>query len=88
MPYSQTITELHLKQALTELVNDLSAQKYCHDGCLSISPSLTHLLRFEMEIKFKGEWLEVLGSGVMRQPILNSAGAKEKIGWAFGLGLD
>ena len=43
---------------------------------------------FELEIKFKGEWLEVLGSGVMKQQILNSAGVQDKIGWAFGLGLD
>ena len=43
---------------------------------------------YELEIKFQGEWLEVLGSGIMRQAILDNGGAHEKIGWAFGLGLD
>ncbi len=43
---------------------------------------------FEMEIKFQGEWLEVLGSGIMQQSILEKGGANEKVGWAFGLGLD
>lgn len=43
---------------------------------------------YEVEIKYKGEWLEVLGCGVVRQELLNQAGLPDKIGWAFGLGLE
>ena len=32
--------------------------------------------------------MEVLGSGIMRQPILENGGVTDRIGWAFGLGLD
>ena len=43
---------------------------------------------YELEIKFQGEWMEMLGSGIMRQPILENGGVTDRIGWAFGLGLD
>lgn len=42
----------------------------------------------ELEIFFNNEWLEVLGSGVVQQKILNQTGHGDKIGWAFGLGLE
>jgi len=54
---------------------------------------------WELEIFFQGKWLEVLGSGVVRQQIIKSAESEkgipcnnpeieEKVGWAFGLGLE
>ncbi|KAG6820357.1 hypothetical protein H0H93_001549 [Arthromyces matolae] len=51
---------------------------------------------FEVEVFFQGKWLEILGCGVVRQATLDTAGKKltalsgvsNKIGWAFGLGLE
>ena len=43
---------------------------------------------YELEIFFRGEWLEVLGCGVIEQDIVRNCGRGEQLGWAFGLGLE
>ncbi|EAU88535.1 phenylalanyl-tRNA synthetase [Coprinopsis cinerea okayama7 len=43
---------------------------------------------FEVEVFYQGKWLEILGSGVVVQATLDTAGVNNKIGWAFGLGLE
>ena len=43
---------------------------------------------FELEVFYEGEWLEVLGCGVIQKQIVSSAGRGNNPGWAFGLGLE
>jgi len=42
----------------------------------------------EIEVKFNGEWLEILGGGVIQDEILKNCNMQGKKGWAFGLGLE
>ncbi|CAI8010291.1 Phenylalanine--tRNA ligase, mitochondrial [Geodia barretti] len=83
---SVKLTELSLKQTLTELVGELfgpeTQMRWTPDYFPFTHPS------YQLEVEYGGEWLEVLGSGVMQQAILDGSGAGDKIGWAFGLGLD
>ncbi|KAF2130798.1 phenylalanyl-tRNA synthetase mitochondrial precursor [Dothidotthia symphoricarpi CBS 119687] len=43
---------------------------------------------WELEVFWQGDWLEVLGCGVVSQPILNNASMPHRVGWAFGIGLE
>jgi phenylalanyl-tRNA synthetase alpha chain len=43
---------------------------------------------WELEIFWQGDWLEVLGSGVVKQDIMAKASVPNQLGWAFGIGLE
>lgn len=43
---------------------------------------------WELEVLHDGDWIEVLGCGVVQHQLHAAAGTPSRLGWAFGLGLD
>jgi phenylalanyl-tRNA synthetase alpha chain len=74
-----------LKQTLEGLMDHLfgeTEKKWSEDYFPFTQPSL------ELEIMYEGEWLEVLGCGVVHEEVLEMADQGDRRGWAFGLGLE
>lgn len=78
------LAENGLKSALSGLVQYLFPNceyRFNSDYFPFTEPS------FEVEVKFEGKWLEILGCGVIHRTILKRLGINE-ICFAFGLGLE
>jgi len=80
------ILEVDLKNCLSGLAQHLFGQEIEYRWVDCYFP-FTHP-SWELEVYYQGDWLEVLGCGVMEQEILVKAGVQDKVGWAFGLGLE
>lgn len=76
-----------LKQTLEGLVDfifeDPDLQKRWRDDYFPFTePS------FELDVLYQGEWMEVLGCGVIHTGVLERCNLTQRRGWAFGLGLE
>jgi phenylalanyl-tRNA synthetase alpha chain len=88
----------HLKRSLEDMVVTIfNAAKSASDSETSNEPLKVRWVEayfpftspsWELEVFWQGDWLEVLGSGIVSQPILNNASVPNRVGWAFGLGLE
>ncbi|XP_065844755.1 phenylalanine--tRNA ligase, mitochondrial-like isoform X2 [Oscarella lobularis] len=84
MATSKTL-ENDLKRTLTGIVRALFGD--VKTRWIAATFPFTHP-SWELEIFFQGDWLELLGCGVLQQDIVRGAGALDQAGWAFGIGLD
>lgn len=88
----------HLKRSLEHLVIRIfTAARAATDGASDQEPLKIRWIEayfpftspsWELEVFWQGEWLELLGCGIVRQDFLISSEVPHRIGWAFGLGLE
>lgn len=43
---------------------------------------------WELEVFMEGTWMELLGCGIIEQRLLLDSGVIDRVGWAFGIGLE
>lgn len=82
----KTITPDDLKAVLVEIAQSIFGQQtefrfYDHTFPYT-DPS------FEMEANINGEWIEMLGCGMVRKSVLAEMGLTGYHGWAFGFGME
>ena len=92
----------HLKRSLERVVLDVFTQARRGLAANSASSAADEPLHvrwvetffpftspsWELEVHWRGDWLELLGCGIVKQSILAAAGIPHKLGWAFGVGLE
>lgn len=98
------LVSIHLKKTIEYMVNQVfESARESAKLAGSTEPYLNEPLKvrwveayfpwtspsWEIEVWWKGEWLECCGCGLVQQQVLlNSGLGNDKIGWAFGVGLD
>lgn len=92
----------HLKRSLEGVVVELFSRAKAAATAAGVSPQDDEPLKvrwveayfpftspsWELEVFWHGDWLEVLGCGVTKQELYINAGVPQKLGWAFGIGLE
>ncbi|KAL9612244.1 MAG: hypothetical protein Q9167_003157 [Letrouitia subvulpina] len=93
----------HLKKTLERVVEDLfskARQASTVSGTADLDLENPFRMRWveaffpftspswELEVFWQGDWLEILGCGIVKQDLPINAGVPDQVGWAFGVGLE
>lgn len=89
--YQPSHSRAKIEQDLKDVLEGLARRLFGHNAQLrwvdAYFPFTTP--SFELEVFWKGDWLEVLGCGLLHRDVLQQAGVADTVdGWAFGLGLE
>lgn len=83
---SDKVVVEHLKDTLSGLIKNLFGNNIEYRFVDEYFPFTTP--SFEVEVKYNGKEMEILGSGVIHKTIMKNCGLEGQNGWAFGMGLE
>ncbi|SLM35881.1 phenylalanyl-trna synthetase [Lasallia pustulata] len=87
----------HLKRTLELVVAEIFSRARRAAGAAAAAPVQVRWVEasfpftspsWELEVRWHGAWLELLGCGVVQQDLFRNAGVPSQVGWAFGVGLE
>eukprot|EP01080_Neovahlkampfia_damariscottae_P000644 gene644-8147_t len=82
----EKFVERKMKEHLNGLVEELFGSEYEKKWIDEYFPFTEP--SFEVEILFDNKWMEVLGCGLIEKQIMKNTNQGDKVGYAFGLGLE
>lgn len=89
---SRSADKIYTLDDLTQVLVEIAKAIYGADVKWRVEPDSFPFTTpsIELQIEWNGEWLEVLGAGIVNPIVLENMGisSKEYNGWAFGFGLD
>ena len=84
----KVLAQKDLEDVLVDIAKSIFGQeieyKFAVDSFPFTDPSV------EMSLNFNGQWMEILGSGIVHQQVFKNLGLDPEIynGWAFGMGIE
>ena len=94
-PDAQKVEPEDLKKVLAEIVHAVFGPQMEHRVNVDTFPYTDPSFEVEVNVKgtaaegpARGEWLEVLGSGMAKKSVLKKMGVEGYHGWAFGFGIE
>eukprot|EP00921_Rhytidocystis_pertsovi_P018932 GHVQ01029986.1.p1 GENE.GHVQ01029986.1~~GHVQ01029986.1.p1 ORF type:complete len:691 (+),score=69.82 GHVQ01029986.1:435-2507(+) len=86
-PYADNVVVRHMQRSIEGLADYLfgetTERRWNYEETFPFTDN-----SMELEVKFGGKWMELLGCGTIKDEIFRRCNLSGNVGWAFGIGLE